>query len=243
MTISEKAVQFMLDIARDESHGYDQSARWGPDYDCSSLVISAYKTAGVPLSSTYTGNMRSDFLNNGFAVPVNVNLATGAGLLPGDVLLNEQNHTAMYVGNGQLVHASGNEFGGVTGGMTGDQTGREICVTGYFSFPWDCVLRYVKKEADPEPGGTYIVQKGDSLWSIAERFLGNGRQYVLLMRANNLTDTMIWPGMELIIPGTDDRVTLPVRVTKETARLLQIMADGNGKEIGQIIDFLVEDAR
>lgn len=243
MTIPEKAVQFMLDIARDESHGYDQSARWGPDYDCSSLVISAYKTAGVPLSSTYTGNMRSDFLNNGFAVPVNVNLATGANLAPGDVLLNEAHHTAMFVGNGMIVHASGNEFGGATGGMTGDQTGREICVTGYFNFPWDCVLRYARKEENPEPGGTYTVQRGDTLWGIAEKLLGNGSAYVLIMRANNLTDSLIWPGMELIIPGTDDRVTLTVRVTKETARLLQIMADGNGKEIGDIIDLFVRDAK
>lgn len=243
MTIPEKAVQFMLDIASDDSHGYDQSARWGPDYDCSSLVISAYKTAGVPLSSTYTGNMRSDFLNNGFAIPVNVNMATGAGLIPGDVLLNERNHTAMYVGDGMIVHASGNEWGGATGGMTGDQTGKEICKTGYFNFPWDYVLRYVKKEVDPEPSGTYIVKSGDSLWSIAERFLGNGAKYVLIMQANNLTDTLIWPGMELVIPGQDNRTTLKVRVKNETARILQIMADGNGKEIGQIIDMFVEDAR
>lgn len=252
MTIPEKAVQFMLDVAWDESHGYDQANRWGPDYDCSSLVISAYKTAGVPLSSTYTGNMRSDFLNNGFAIPVNVNLATGAGLEPGDVLLNERNHTAMYVGNGQLVHAAGNEFGGATGGKTGDQTGREICETNYYNFPWDCVLRYKdaeEKPDDPAPSGsatkTYTVKSGDTLWNIAERLYGDPWKYHEIEKANHLKNATIYPGQVLIIPGLDGggKVTLTVEVDPETAQLLQIMANGNNKSIGEVIDMLVEDAK
>lgn len=245
MTIPEKAVEFCLTQANDNSHGYDQSSRWGnPDYDCSSLIISAYKHAGLPLKSTYTGNMRSDFFNNGFAIPANVNLATGAGLKPGDVLLNEQNHTAMYVGNGQIVHATGNEFGGVTGGRPGDQTGKEICVAPYFNYPWDYVLRYVKKdEPTPADGGTYIVQKGDTLWGIAEKLLGNGSNYILIMTANHLTDSMIYPGQELIIPGLTKKKTITVTVDDETFTLLNIMASGNHMTIGEVIDKLLEDAR
>jgi cell wall-associated NlpC family hydrolase len=98
MKIPEKAAQWAVDIAKDDSHGYDQGNRWGTDYDCSSLVISAYKHAGVPLSCTYTGNMRSDMLMNGF-VPAPVDLKTGEGLRVGDVLLNEKSHTAIYIGN------------------------------------------------------------------------------------------------------------------------------------------------
>ena len=60
----------------------------------------------------------------------------------GDVLLNEKHHTAIYCGNGQIVHASLNEKGGIYGGKTGDQTGREICVRSYYDRPWDYVLRY-----------------------------------------------------------------------------------------------------
>lgn len=204
MTIPEKAVQWALSIANNDSHGYDQASRWGPDYDCSSLVITAYKEAGLPLTCTYTGNMRSDFFNNGFAVPHDVNLATGEGLRPGDVLLQEKHHTAMYIGNGQLAHAAGNERGGATGGKTGDQTGREICVAPYFNYSpggWDYVLRYVRK-ADPEveAGGTYTVQKGDTLWGIAERLLGNGSAYPLIVSANHLTGSVIYPGQILYIP-------------------------------------------
>lgn len=49
MTKTEKAVTWAIEIANDPAHGYDQDNRWGPDYDCSSLVISAWQQAGVPV--------------------------------------------------------------------------------------------------------------------------------------------------------------------------------------------------
>lgn len=249
MTTVEKAVTWALGIAEDNSHGYDQSSRWGPDYDCSSLVISAFKQAGVPLSCTYTGNMRSDMLMNGF-VPAPVNLATGEGLQRGDVLLNEKHHTALYIGDGKLVHAGGNEYGGATGGKTGDQTGREVCVTGYFNFPWDMALRYVRKdEPDPEPvdpdAHLYTVQKGDTLWGIAQRLLGAGERYVQIMSLNNLVSDMIHPGQTLLIPDGDPATvyrTIQITVKSETLELLTIMADGWDKTLGQVVDALMEDA-
>lgn len=243
MTIPQKAVQFVLAVANDNSHGYDQNSRWGsPDYDCSSLIITAYKKAGLPLQSTYTGNMRNDFFQNGFAVPSNVNLATGAGLEPGDVLLHETHHTAMYVGNGQIVHATGNEYGKATGGQPGDQTGKEICVAPYFNYPWEYVLRYVRKDADvpdTDDGNTYTVQKGDSLWSIAEKLLGSGFKYVQIMNANNMTSSMIYPGMVLAIPA-DGKKTITVTVTEETYKKLNELA--NGKPLGDVIDGMVSNA-
>lgn len=153
--IIEKAVTWALQVAQDPAHGYDQTNRWGPDYDCSSLLISAWQQAGVQVKTagaTYTGNMAPAFLRCGFEdVTAEVNLTTGAGLQRGDVLLNAQHHTAMSIGNGQIVHASINEAGRAIGGKTGDQTGREICVRSYYKYSkgWDKVLRYVgsgKKE-------------------------------------------------------------------------------------------------
>lgn len=144
--VIEKAVSWALTIADNPGHGYDQLHRWGADYDCSSLVISAYEQAGVLVKTqgaTYTGNMRPVFLRCGFTdVTKSVDLATGKGLQRGDVLLHEVKHTALYLGGGKIVHASANELGKATGGKTGDQTGGEICTRSYYNFPWQCVLRY-----------------------------------------------------------------------------------------------------
>lgn len=164
-----KAVDWALAMARDARHGYDQEKRWGPDYDCSSFVITAWQQAGVPVRSSgasYTGNMLPVFLRCGFRdVTKQVNLASGKGLQKGDVLLNTAHHAELYVGNGQCVKAGSNEHGGAAGGASGDQTGREICVSGYYNYPWDHVLRYMGGEtntssgaaAPPSPQGEGIV--------------------------------------------------------------------------------------
>lgn len=160
MTAAKKAVKWAVEIANDDSHGYDQANRWGADYDCSSLVISAYQRAGIPLTCTYTGNMKSDMLAHGFYV------VTDHSMQAGDILLNEANHAAMYIGNHKIVQASINEKGTVTGGQTGDQTGNEICIKPFYDYPWDCVLRLKaedKQKVESDENKTYTVQKGDSL--------------------------------------------------------------------------------
>ena len=158
MSKVESAVVWALSIAYDNSHGYDQINRWGKDYDCSSLVISAYEQAGVPVKTkgaTYTGNMYSVFVKCGFTdVTKSVNLKTGTGLLRGDVLLvhnNKHQHTAIYCGGMKEVEASINEKGTTTGGKTGDQSGKEILVRAYRTDLWTTVLRYketVTKDID-----------------------------------------------------------------------------------------------
>lgn len=142
--VIDNAINFAVTIANDNSHGYDQIKRWGKDYDCSSLVISAYENAGVPVKAngaTYTGNMKSAFIKCGFKALL---YYRGIDLIKGDVLLNEQHHTAMYIGSGQIVQASINEKGTATGGKTGDQTGREIAVSPFYEYSkgWQYVLRY-----------------------------------------------------------------------------------------------------
>ena len=170
MDATELAVKQMEAWAADGSHGYDQQYRWGEygDYDCSSAVISAWELAGIPVKSSgasYTGNMRGAFLRCGFKdVTSQVDLAGGGGLLRGDVLLNYENHCALYCGAGQEVEASINELGTVTGGQPGDQTGREFLVRPYRNYPWDCVLRYGGEggtaSARPRPSYEYSVKLG-----------------------------------------------------------------------------------
>ena len=150
-----KAVAWATGIAQDDRYGYSQTNRWGPDFDCSSFVITAWNEAGVPVKeagASYTGDMYSAFLKCGFMdVTSLVNLNTGAGLEKGDVLLNKRNHTEFYIGGGKVVKASINELGTTTGGKVGDQSGREIYIGYYYNYPWDCVLRYKAEDVTPEP--------------------------------------------------------------------------------------------
>ena len=126
MTKVENAVQWMEAIAADDTHGYSQINRWGPDYDCSSFVISAFEQAGIPVKTkgaSFTGNIKAIFTSCGFKDVTNsVDRATGAGLLRGDVLLNTLMHVAVFQGNGKIVHARASD-----GHLkSGDQNGKEI---------------------------------------------------------------------------------------------------------------------
>lgn len=152
MTVIESAVQWAIQTANDNSHGYSQANRWGnPDYDCSSFVITAYRQAGLSLSgATYTGNMRSAFLADGFAdVTMQCGLSSGYGIQAGDVLLNYSAHTCIAIGDGKVANCRTDE-GHPQGG---DQSGNEIRIQNYWNFPWNCILRYKgNKEATPSSG-------------------------------------------------------------------------------------------
>ena len=121
---------------------YSQSDRWnfnpsGGNCDCSSLVIHCLKEAGFDTgTATYTGNLRDNLTRHGWTrLPANGNPQ------PGDILLNDVHHVALYLGGGKLAQASISELG-TAYGAAGDQTGRETNIRGYYSYPWNCYLRY-----------------------------------------------------------------------------------------------------
>lgn len=202
MTKTEKAVQWMISTADNPRHGYDQKYRWGErgDYDCSSAVITAWQTAGVPVKSagaTYTGNMYSAFKKCGFVdITQSVNLKTGSGLKRGDVLLNRKSHTAMYIGSGQLVQASANEKGTANGGSPGDQTGKEFLVRSYYNYPWDYVLRYPDTAGQTIKKTDYEIAKEviRGLWS-------NGSDRIRRLRNAGYNPEYIQKLVNLIILG------------------------------------------
>ena len=130
--------------------GYDQSQRWnivpGGEADCSSLVIHVLREAGFDTGgATYTGNMRANLTARGWMV-VATYPQSAAGLQAGDVLLNDSNHVAMYLGGGYLGQASIDERGWAAGGRSGDQTDHETNVSPFYVYRhggWPHVLRYV----------------------------------------------------------------------------------------------------
>lgn len=154
-----KAVSWAVMIAKNNGYGYDQPGRatgwpkWvaAPDctsacgsFDCSSFIAAALTEAGYFTTNPNFNTMsEASYLSKaGFRnVTSTVDLSTGANMLPGDILLNTADHTAMFIGNGQLVQASINENRTVAGGQVGDQTGTEIYARSYYNFPWDQVWR------------------------------------------------------------------------------------------------------
>lgn len=157
----ENAISWAIATANDNSHGYSWDGRWGPDYDCSSLVYTAYRNAGFKIgtSGSTTYSMVKDFTAYGeFEWITNINFANANQLKRGDILLNQSTHTEIYIGNNQMVGAhhgtiwqwcSHSNSDGKKhrhghyslGEQKGDQ-GDEISVQGYSnSSRWQGVLR------------------------------------------------------------------------------------------------------
>ncbi len=187
MTIIESATSWAIGIAKDQSHGYSQQNRWGPNYDCSSLVISAYKHAGVPIDTTvvnYTGNLQN-LKKYGFQdVTGKVSLSSGSGLQRGDILWyhisGTNGHTAIYIGNNQIVHARGQSYGS---SKTGDQ-GSEIAVTSYYRGSWQHVYRYV--------GGGSAAEEHPPGWIEPKNYYTVTAKMPLIKYGNTGSSVRLW---------------------------------------------------
>lgn len=165
LTYADVIAEVAEHLAADDSHGYSQPNRAGDggvehvalsdgtvvavhtgDYDCSEMVRTCVAAAGLlPWgywdSYMWTGNEDDVLRNAGF---VRVNLSS---LRRGDVLW-KTGHTGVYLGDGLMADAHGDEWGGITGPNEGDQTGREIEVRGVWSCSWERAYRYMGPERD-----------------------------------------------------------------------------------------------
>ena len=151
-------IVWALNVAMDDSHGYSQSLdrRWGiPDYDCSSLVISAFRSEGFNLAgATNTKNMKDVFVSSDDFewIPRGcINLSDSSSLLPGDVLLNEGVHTELYAGFGTMVGAHGGSISIYDESDPGDSNGEEISIVPYSDKSWTGILRYMGAKTGTEP--------------------------------------------------------------------------------------------
>lgn len=96
-----------LRIADDDRYYYSQSERYGEwSYDCSSFAYRLYKEYFGITIGTWTGDTSG---YKAMAVYESTNMSE-SNLEPGDVLLNSH-HAAIYIGNGQYVHAANSRDG------------------------------------------------------------------------------------------------------------------------------------
>lgn len=56
------------------------------------------------------------------------------------------------------------------------------------------------KSSAPTTYIDYTVKRGDTLWDIAQKYLGDGNRYIQIMYASGLTSTKIYPGQKLKVP-------------------------------------------
>lgn len=131
----ETAVKWAEAIAADNSHGYSQVHRNGPDYDCSSFVGTALSNAGFAVSEySTTRNLEAQLRKAGFK-------KCSRPWKLGDIHLAAGHHVTMSTDSMHIVHASQSETGGIDG-RTGDQTGKEICVRSYYDIPYSNLVHY-----------------------------------------------------------------------------------------------------
>lgn len=162
--IIDDAVEFAVNIANDDTHGYSQRIRslyniTNPkSYDCSSLCCTAYYYAFIKNGLTkqarylqehcsYTGNMLN-MLNVGFEV-VARNQTAHAKMIKGDLELNTTHHVAMAIDKNNIVHARSSE--GTTD--TKDNSGNEIRTQPWYLYNvnkggWTHRLRFTGKGID-----------------------------------------------------------------------------------------------
>ena len=163
--IIHDAVEFAVNIANDNNHGYSQRIRSlyeiddPKSFDCSSLACTAYYYAFLKNGLTtqarylkehcsYTGNMLN-MCNCGFEI-VARNQTAHSQMQKGDLELNTTYHVAMAIDKANIVHARSSE--GTTD--TKDNSGNEIRTQ-----PW------------------YLYSHG---WTHRLRFTGNGIDFTTL---------------------------------------------------------------
>ena len=128
------------------------------NFNCSTAQIASYSFSGysdlLGNGATGVGNFQEVASQNGFTdVIQSVDLTTGEGLEPGDVLVYvagdcdtadkpAHSHMSTYLGNGLLLWCTGD----LDKSRDGDTSGREIYLHDYIDWHWQAVMRPSRKE-------------------------------------------------------------------------------------------------
>lgn len=97
------------------------------------------------------------------------------------VIVSKNGHVGVYIGNGEVIESHGTKYGVIKTKLT--KTANETGWIRWFKCPF---IDYVSEPAAKAPD-TYVVQRGDSLWAIAKKLLGDGKRYLELAELNGIT--------------------------------------------------------
>lgn len=224
--LADKAADYMEQICLDDNYGYDQGQRLTGynsivankgkvkggkgEFDCSSLVASCYKLAGLNISPALTTrNMRSALLATG-----KFKAYTGAKYIKSDeyakrggIYLKEGSHVVMALEDSKKSETVKDENTYTV--KPGDTLSKIAKVHNTTvdslvrrnNIKNPNVINIGQKLILVEAYRTYTVVKGDTLSKIARDLLGNASRYPEIMGINGLRSTVISIGQKLKIPS------------------------------------------
>jgi nucleoid-associated protein YgaU len=170
------ANDYMYNLVTNKTHGYSQANRYGPDYDCSSSIMTSLRSGGkfdVPVKGINTASMKKYLEKIGYKVVSNAEKPQKNDIKLRPATAKRGGHVVMFRSSTMVM-----EFSSSRGHKEkGDQTGTES-----WCHKWDSkrngdftyTLRY-KPTAKKEPAKksssvTYTVKKGDTLSGIAKKY-------------------------------------------------------------------------
>lgn len=125
---------------------------------------------------------------------------------------NDSTHVGIVTG------VSGNTVHTIEGNTSDAVHERSYALDNKYILGYGCPeygVEVVTEQSSPTSGyDTYTVKKGDTLWGIATKYLGNGAKYKEIMTLNSLTSTTIHTGLVLMIPGTNKKAESAASATQ-----------------------------
>jgi hypothetical protein len=170
------ANDYMYNLVTNKGHGYSQENRYGPDYDCSSSIMTSLRLGGkfdVPVKGVNTASMKKYLEKIGYKVVSNSEKPQKNDIKLRPATAKRGGHVVMFRSPTMVM-----EFSSARGHKEkGDQTGTES-----WCHKWDSkrngdftyTLRYKPGEKKESPKKStsvkYTVKKGDTLSGIAKKY-------------------------------------------------------------------------
>ena len=173
---------------------------------------------------------------------------------PGDIVMYDWDDTGSGDNTGTPDHVgivcsvSGNTMQIIEGNISNSVDYRTLAVNARYIRGY-CCPDYASKADAKEPAetptaapaaSTYAVKKGDTLWALAEKWLGSGLRYTEIMELNGLKSDALSIGQVLKIPGTISETETVTPATSEikegdTVRVNRGAKDYDGRTLIPIV--------